>query len=99
MASTGCSSKASEWLDLAISSNRLPVHDHMSITWSKKTPKQNSLHLQKMVSAVTEMQNSKCEVGFENSTYLFKRTAARIFNIMVSKNVFILPICHWVNNV
>lgn len=45
-----------------------------------------------------EMQIGKCEVAFQNSTYLFKTTAARIFNTVVSKNGFILPICHWVNN-
>lgn len=39
-----------------------------------------------------EMQIDKCEVTFQNSTYLFKTTAARIFNIVVSKNVFILSV-------
>lgn len=67
----------------------------MDIAWSQKNlPAQNILHLQVIISAVTEMQNSECEVAFLSSTYIFKRTLARIFSIMIAKNVFFLPISH-----
>lgn len=74
------------------------VTSHGYYLISKNHPKQNILHFQVIIPAVTEMQNCECEVAFLNSTYLFKRTSARIFSIMISNFFFILPICHWVNN-
>lgn len=59
----------------------------------------NRLHSQYIfILVVTEIQKCKFKVSFQNNTHLLKRTASRIFNIMESKNAFILPICHWLNS-